>query len=164
MPIAHANHAHLGNKFPCWLGRTPVQTFILCPLVVICFELALHDGIDCVLWGLPLIAWGYLQYRLIGRYRLAQGGGGPGMAAPPQRIVAHGPYRYTRNPMYLGHLIFILGLALTFWSWFALVLFALRAAWFQHRVKGDEARLAATFGAEYEAYRARVKRWVPGII
>jgi protein-S-isoprenylcysteine O-methyltransferase Ste14 len=29
---------------------------------------------------------------------------------------------------------------------------------------GDEARLAATFGADYAAYRARVKRWVPGII
>ena len=76
----------------------------------------------------------------------------------------HGIYRYTRNPMYLGHLIFMLGLALTFWSWFGLALFALRAAWFQHRVKGDEARLAATFGADYEAYRARVKRWVPGVI
>jgi protein-S-isoprenylcysteine O-methyltransferase Ste14 len=78
--------------------------------------------------------------------------------------VAQGPYRYTRNPMYLGHLIFMLGLALTFWSWFGLVLLVLRAAWFQYRVLGDEARLAATFGADYEAYRARVKRWVPGVI
>jgi protein-S-isoprenylcysteine O-methyltransferase Ste14 len=78
--------------------------------------------------------------------------------------VAQGPYRYTRNPMYLWHLIFMLGLALTFWSWFGLVLLAARAAWFQHRVLGDEARLAATFGADYEAYRARVKRWVPGVI
>jgi protein-S-isoprenylcysteine O-methyltransferase Ste14 len=155
----------MSNDFLSWLGRTPVQTFILCPLAVICFELALHGGgINFVPWGLPLIAWGYLQYRLVGRYRISEGGGGPGMAAPPQRIVAQGPYRYTRNPMYLGHLIFMLGLALTFWSWFALVLFALRAAWFQHRVKGDEARLAAAFGADYEAYRARVKRWVPGII
>ena len=148
-----------------WLGRTPVQSFILSPLAVIGFELALHgSGMTVWPWGLPLIAWGYLQYRLVGRYRLRQGGGGPGMAAPPQRIVAQGPYRYTRNPMYLGHLIFMLGLALTFWSWFALVLFALRAAWFQRRVLGDEARLAAAFGDDYAAYRARVKRWVPGVI
>jgi protein-S-isoprenylcysteine O-methyltransferase Ste14 len=155
----------MSNNFLSWLGRTPVQTFILSPLAVICFELALHGGgLTFVPWGLPLLVWGYLQYRLVGRYRLAQGGGGPGMAAPPQRIVAQGPYRYTRNPMYLGHLIFMLGLALTFWSWFALILFGLRAAWFQHRVKDDEARLEATFGADYEAYRARVKRWVPGII
>jgi len=155
----------LGGKFLHWLGRTPVQTFILCPLAVIGAELALHGGaVAFVPWGVPLVAWGYLQYRLVGRYRLRLGGGGPGMAAAPQRIVAQGPYRYTRNPMYLGHLIFMLGLALTFWSWFGLALLVLRAAWFQHRVKGDEARLAATFGADYEAYRARVKRWVPGVI
>ena len=153
------------NRFLRWLGRTPVQTFILCPLAVIGFELALHGGgLSFVPWGLPFLAWGYRQYRLVGRYRLGQAGGGPGMTTLPQRIVEVGPYRYTRNPMYLGHLIFMLGLALTFWSWFALVLFALRAAWFQQRVWGDEARLKATFGAEYEAYRARVKRWVPGVI
>jgi protein-S-isoprenylcysteine O-methyltransferase Ste14 len=156
------------QRFLHWLGRTPVQTFILCPLAVIGFELAFRGGSKLVSsiqpLGVPLIAWGYLQYRLVGRYRLRRGGGGPGMAAAPQRIVAQGPYRYTRNPMYLGHLIFMLGLALTFWSWFALILFALRAAWFQQRVKGDEARLETTFGAEYAAYRARVKRWVPGVI
>ena len=159
----------MGGEFLSWLGRTPVQTFILCPLAVIGVELALHGGklafapIHAVV-GIPMLAWGYLQYRLVGRYRLRLGGGGPGMAAAPQRIVAQGPYRYTRNPMYLGHLIFMLGLALTFWSWFGLVLLVLRAAWFQHRVLGDEARLAATFGADYEAYRARVRRWVPGVI
>ena len=153
------------DKLLHWLGRTPVQTFILCPLAVIGFELARHGGgLIFVPWGLPLLAWGYLQYRLVGGYRLGLAGGGPGMATLPQRIVDEGPYRYTRNPMYLGHLIFMLGLALTFWSWFALLLFGLRAAWFQRRVLGDEARLKATFGAEYEAYCARVKRWVPGII
>jgi protein-S-isoprenylcysteine O-methyltransferase Ste14 len=148
-----------------WLGRTPVQTFILSPLAVIAFELVWRRGALVVVpWGVPLLGWGYLQYRLVGRYRVRQGGGGPGMAAPPRRIVAAGPYRYTRNPMYLGHLIFMLGLALTFWSWFALVLFVLRAAWFQLRVKGDEARLEAAFGAEYAAYRARAKRWIPGVL
>ena len=147
-----------------WLGRTPVQTFILCPLAVIGFELALHGGrISFVPWGLPLIAWGYLQYRLVGRYRLRQGGGGPGMAAPPQRIVAQGPYRYTRNPMYLGHLIFMLGLAVTFWSFMALLLLAVNAVWFHRRVLEDEARLRGRFGAQYAEYQARVKRWIPGL-
>ena len=109
------------QQFLHWLGRTPVQTFILCPFAVVGVALALHGShIAVVPWGLPLLAWGYLQYRLVGRYRLLQGGGGPGMAATPQRIVAQGPYRYTRNPMYLGHLIFMLGLALTFWSWLGL--------------------------------------------
>jgi protein-S-isoprenylcysteine O-methyltransferase Ste14 len=72
--------------------------------------------------------------------------------------------RHVRNPMYLGHLSFMLGLALTFWSWFALILLGLRAARFQSRVRHDGARLETTFGAEYAAYRARVKRWIPGLI
>jgi protein-S-isoprenylcysteine O-methyltransferase Ste14 len=152
------------RKLLHWLGRTPVQTFILCPLAVAVFEFV-RQGADVTLvpWGLPLLIWGYLQYRLVGRYRRRLGGGGPGMEAPPQRIVAAGPFRYTRNPMYLGHLIFMAGLVLTFWSWLALILLLLRAAWFHYRVLGDEARLETKFGADYTAYRKRVKRWIPGL-
>lgn len=152
------------RPFIAWFGRTPVQTFILCPLAVIGFELARQGGaMTFVPWGLPFMIWGYLQYRLVGRFRLPRAGGSAGMAVPPDRIVAEGPYRYTRNPMYLGHLIFMLGLALAFWSWFALILFALRAVWFQYRVMGDEARLAEKFGADYLAYCKQVKRWIPGV-
>ena len=60
----------------------------------------------------------------------------------PDRILDHGPYRFTRNPMYLGHLIFLAGLAITFWSWFALILLAARAVWFHCRVLQDEAAAA----------------------
>ena len=145
-----------------WLTRTPVQTFILCPLAVIAFEFVWRGGQPAfVPWGLPLMAWGYLQYKLIGRYRGPRAGGGPGMETMPDRILEHGPYRFTRNPMYLGHIIFLIGLALTFWSWFALILLAARAYWFHCRVLHDEKRLTAAFGADYDAYRARVKRWIP---
>ncbi|HMI13171.1 MAG TPA: isoprenylcysteine carboxylmethyltransferase family protein [Bradyrhizobium sp.] len=154
-----------GRQILRWLARTPVQTFIVCPLTVIVFELALAGGkLTLVPWGAPLLAWGYLQYRLIRDYRMGAAGGGPGIETPPDRIIAHGPYRYTRNPMYLGHLIFMAGLALTFWSWFALILFAARAIWFHARVLQDEARLEHIFGADYAAYRARVKRWIPGVL
>jgi len=152
-------------KIRRWLWRTPVQTFILCPLVVIACELALHRGrLTIVPWGLPLLAWGYLQYLLVGRFRLPLAGGTPGMEVPPQRIIAAGPYRYTRNPMYLGHLIFLIGLAVTFWSWVALIIFVLRAIWFHFRVLHDEERLEKIFGAEYTDYRGRVKRWIPGLL
>jgi protein-S-isoprenylcysteine O-methyltransferase Ste14 len=148
-----------------WFWRTPVQTFVICPLLVIAFEAALHGGrITVVPWGVPLLAWGYLQYKLVGGYRLPRAGGTSGMEVPPERIIASGPYRYTRNPMYLGHLIFLTGLALTFWSWFALIILIARAAWFQSRVLHDEQRLEKIFGADYAAYRARVKRWIPGIL
>jgi protein-S-isoprenylcysteine O-methyltransferase Ste14 len=142
-----------------------VQTFILCPLAVMAFELVLHRGAPTIVpWGAPLLLWGYLQYRLVGRYRLPLAGGSAGMDVPPQRVISRGPYRFTRNPMYLGHLIFLLGLAVTFWFWFATVILACRALWFHRRVLQDEQRLQAIFGAEYAAYRTRVKRWIPGIL
>jgi protein-S-isoprenylcysteine O-methyltransferase Ste14 len=148
-----------------WLTRTPVQTFILCPLAVIAFECVWHGGKPVfVPWGVPLLLWGYLQYKLIGRYRGPRAGGGPGMETMPERILDVGPYRFTRNPMYLGHLIFLVGLAITFWSWFAVILLAARAAWFHCRVLHDEKRLQAEFGADYDAYRARVRRWIPFIL
>jgi protein-S-isoprenylcysteine O-methyltransferase Ste14 len=148
-----------------WFGRTPVQTFLMAPLIVVAFEYAWRGGhLVLVPLGLPLLAWDYLQYRFVGGYRVQTGGGGPGLEVPPDRIVAEGPYRYTRNPMYLGHLIFMLGLAVTFWSWFALILLAARAAWFHSRVLGDEAALTKRFGADYTAYQARVKRWIPGVL
>src|SRR6266704_4507422 len=148
-----------------WLSRSPVQTFILCPLLVIAFEFVRQRGeLSIEPAGIALLAWGYLQYLLVGRFRNRVGGGGPGFGVPPDRIVEDGPYRYVRNPMYLGHLIFMLGLALTFWSWFALILLAARALWFHRRVLHDEARLEQIFGAEYARYRARVKRWIPGVL
>ena len=155
----------LGAYLLRWLQRTPVHTFFMCPLIVIAFELALNRGRPTVVpWGIPLLAWGYLQYLLVGNYRLPRAGGTAGMDAMPERIIAAGPYRYTRNPMYLGHLIFMAGLVLTFWSWFALILLIARAAWFQRRVLQDERRLERRFGAEYSVYRTRVKRWIPFIL
>jgi protein-S-isoprenylcysteine O-methyltransferase Ste14 len=162
--VEPGNHDSIVHRLRRWLGRTPVVTFILCPLAVIAFELALQRGqLTIVPWGAPMMGWGYLQYLLVGRYRHPRAGGTAGMEVPPQRVIDFGPYRFTRNPMYLGHLIFLTGLAITFWSWFALIVLAVRAVWFHRRVLHDEARLEKIFGAEYTAYRSRVKRWVPGL-
>jgi protein-S-isoprenylcysteine O-methyltransferase Ste14 len=147
------------------LARTPLRTFLIYPICVIAFELAIRRGqIVVVPWGAPLLVWGYSQYRLVGNYRLLRGGGGPGITVPPQQLVVGGPYAYTRNPMYLGHLIFLLGLAVTFWSAVALALFAVQALWFHRRVLADEARLRAQFGAQYTRYEAQVKRWIPALL
>ncbi len=148
-----------------WFKSTSNRTFIVYPVAVVAFELGFRDGkLAANPWGAILLLWGYLQYRLVGAYRLRLGGGGPGIDVPPDRIVAEGPYRYLRNPMYLGHLIFMLGLATTFSSWLALALFASHTVWFHRRVLDDEARLEARFGAPYLAYKIRVKRWIPGVL
>jgi hypothetical protein len=57
-----------------WFGRTPVHTFVLSPALVVAFELAWRDGKpNFVPWGCALLAWGYLQYLLVGRYPAAAG-------------------------------------------------------------------------------------------
>jgi protein-S-isoprenylcysteine O-methyltransferase Ste14 len=152
-----------------WLKSTSNRTFALYPVLIFAFEYLLHGGrITFLGWnlliGIPLLIWGYAQYRLGGNFRERTGGGGPGIEIPPDRIVDYGVYAYTRNPMYLGHLIFMLGLAVTFWSWAALLLLAFHVYWFQRRVVEDEARLAVRFGADYTDYTRRVKRWLPFII
>jgi hypothetical protein len=74
-----------------WLTRTPVQTFLLCPLAVIAFECVWHSGKPVIVpWGVPLLIWGYLQYKLVGRYRGPRAGGGPGMETMPERILDSG--------------------------------------------------------------------------
>src|SRR5258706_5423920 len=148
-----------------WFKSTSNRTFIVYPIAIVAFELGLRGGkLSVQPWGAILLLWGYLQYRLVGAYRQRLGGGGPGIDVPPDRIVAEGPYRYVRNPMYLGHLIFMLGLAIAFSSWPALALFAFHASWFHRRVLKDEARLELRFGEPYRAYKARVKRWIPGVV
>ena len=107
--------------------------------------------------------WGYLQYRLCGRYRIRHGGGGPGFDNPPERLVTTGPYAYTRNPMYLGHLIFLAGVSLTLRSLPGALLTAGVALWFHARVLRDERRLILRLGEPYREYTRRVRRWIPGL-
>jgi hypothetical protein len=148
-----------------WLKSTSKRTFIVYPPLIIALELALSGGsLPFVPWGLPLLLWGYLQYRLVGHYRSQMGGGGPGVDTPPDRIVEIGPYRYLRNPMYLGHLIFMAGLAITFRSFAATALLAFHVVWFHLRVLEDERHLEQIFGASYLDYKSRVKRWIPGVL
>jgi len=148
-----------------WLGSTSNRTFIVWPLVLYAAEALLQRGWPRIhVWALPLLAWGYLQYKLVGTYRSREGGGGPGISVPPDRIVEAGPYRLVRNPMYLGHLIFFAGLALVLGSWLAAAVFAVHAIWFDRRVREDEARLSGLFGDAYREYCRRVKRWIPGVL
>ena len=142
---------------------TSFRTFVLYPLLVLGFEFFVHERIDVQWWFAPLLAWGYLQYLLVGAYRLRRGGGGPGMDTPPEQLVTSGPYAWCRNPMYLGHMIFLLGLALTLRSWLGAAILVIHIPWFHRRALRDESRLRERFGAPYEGYLVRVKRWLPGL-
>jgi len=63
------------------LRSTSFRTFIVYPALVVAWELALNRGdLRFDPWFSPLLAWGFLQYWLIGRYRLPLGGGGQSVA------------------------------------------------------------------------------------
>ena len=144
-----------------WLRKSPVQTFLLLPLLVIAWELATRGELRMQPWFALVMLWGYLQYRLCGRYRIRLGGGGPGLSGePPERLVETGIYAWTRNPMYLGHILYMIGVALTFESWFAAAIAIARTVWFHLRVLKDERGLEQRFGEPYLAYKTRVRRWI----
>jgi protein-S-isoprenylcysteine O-methyltransferase Ste14 len=147
-----------------FFSRTPIRTFVVYPVVALLWELAAKGNqFEPNLWFVPLMLWGYLQYRLCGRYRVKHGGGGPGLETPPDRLVSTGFYRYTRNPMYLGHVIFLIGVTLTLQSWLAALITIGTAIWFHIRVVGDEKKLIERLGESYVDYLRNVKRWIPGV-
>ena len=153
----------LADRIAKRFRSTSFRTYVLIPTVVLIWEWVWRgDQFRIDPWFVPIMFWGYLQYRWVGGYRVRRGGGGPGMNNPPERLVTEGPYTYCRNPMYLGHIIFLIGLALSLRSWLASVIALASAIWFQRRVIRDERRLAERFGREYADYMERVKRWIPG--
>ncbi len=148
-----------------FMKSTPNRSFFLYPLLTLLWELFVRWGkLVVVPYFLVLMIWGYGEYRLCGNYRRRVGRGGPGMGNPPERLVTLGPYKYTRNPMYLGHILFLTGLTLTLQSALAAVITVGTAIWFHYRVLKDERRLIERFGKPYLDYMKQVKRWIPGVL
>jgi protein-S-isoprenylcysteine O-methyltransferase Ste14 len=80
---------------------------------------------------------------------------------PPRRVVAVGLYRYSRNPMYVGVTLMLLGWATAFAVPGLFVYAAVVAVGFHLRVVlGEEPWLARTHGAEWDEYARRVPRWL----
>ncbi|MFZ1943087.1 MAG: isoprenylcysteine carboxylmethyltransferase family protein [Acidobacteriaceae bacterium] len=78
-----------------------------------------------------------------------------------ERLVTRGPYRLTRNPMYVGLTLAYFGEAGLLRQIWPLAVLPLVLAYLQWTVIPlEEAKLRETFGEEYEAYRGRVRRWV----
>ncbi len=92
---------------------------------------------------------------------LVKAGNDPRPDKPDTAMVEAGPYKFSRNPIYLGFVLALVGFALRLgdlWGWLAVI--AAHLALDRLVVAKEEAYLVARFGAAYEAYRARVRRWV----
>lgn len=81
----------------------------------------------------------------------------------PKQLVAHGLYRFVRNPMYVGVLLAILGQGWLFGSMATMEYLVVVAVLFHLFVLlYEEPALGRKFGGTYERYRETVPRWVPG--
>ncbi len=91
-----------------------------------------------------------------------KGRGTPAPFDPPREFVASGPYRYVRNPMYIGGLAVMLGFGLALRS-AAIALLAVAASVLMHAfvVGYEETTLEKRFGASYLSYKRSVGRWLP---
>ena len=93
----------------------------------------------------------------------AIGKGTPAPFDPPRRLVIQGPYRFVRNPMYIGAGLTLAGTAL-FYLWWPLLAYASLLFLMTHLfvLLYEEPTLRRTFGHDYAAYCRRVRRWWPG--
>jgi protein-S-isoprenylcysteine O-methyltransferase Ste14 len=114
-------------------------------------------GVLLILLGLPGLVDSFARFAL-------EGLGTPAPVAPPKNLVVTGLYRYVRNPIYVAATAIVLGQALLFADWRLILLGAV--FWLASHlwvIAYEEPTLRRTFGAEYEAYRANVPRWIPRI-
>jgi protein-S-isoprenylcysteine O-methyltransferase Ste14 len=80
---------------------------------------------------------------------------------PTTLVATTGPYRWTRNPMYLGMALIYAGLAIGFDGPIAFALLPLVLIAIQTQVIAREERyLEAKFGDDYRCYKAEVRRWL----
>lgn len=97
----------------------------------------------------------------IGSFRRAKTTVNPLQPERASHLVSSGIYQVTRNPMYLGMLLALLGWATALASWWALLgplAFALYMTYFQ--IRPEERALMKLFGAEFKAYQSKVRRWL----
>ncbi len=76
-------------------------------------------------------------------------------------LVTHGIYRYTRNPMYLSLLLLLVAYAIHLGCWAAIAGPVVYVAYItRFQILPEERVLLSKFGAEYDSYRRRVRRWI----
>jgi protein-S-isoprenylcysteine O-methyltransferase Ste14 len=110
--------------------------------------------------GIVLVVVG-LALGFLGLSQLMRAHTPPNPHEPTTALVTDGPYRFSRNPIYLGFLLSYLGftaLAGTFWG---LILLPFLLWTVTHAViHAEEQYLEGTFGEKYAAYVSRVRRWL----
>ena len=112
-----------------------------------------YAGLVLMVLGLALMLWGALHFR---RARTAII-----PFQPVSALVTSGPYRYTRNPMYLGMAGFLLGVAVLLGTVTPFIVLPAFVGLIRERfILAEEAMLEEAFGRRYIDYKHTVARWL----
>lgn len=110
-------------------------------------------GYGLGLAGIALVAWATVTFRRAGTTIQPHRGA--------DRLITDGPFRWRRNPIYIGHVLIFLGLAeLTHNIWFVILagVYAVAIHWLA--ILPEERHLEARFGQAYRDYKERTRRWL----
>lgn len=120
------------------------------------------DFAGTALLGLPLLVLGAALYLRCAYDFVWSGRGTPLPIGPPIRLVTSGPYRYSRNPMYVGILAILAGEAVLYADLRLFVFLVAMTVVFNFFILDYEERaLGRQFGEAYARYRGAVPRWLP---
>ena len=123
------------------------------PLPFVPGALALPIGVPLVAIAVALLAWAVRKFRAAGTPVPAR--------EPTTTIVRTGPYRFSRNPIYLAYSLFQLGLAIGLDNGWLLATLGGAMALIHYRViPREEEYLERRFGSQYSEYRRSVRRWL----
>jgi len=104
--------------------------------------------------GLFLLLWCVRDFYVAGKGTLAPW-------SPPKHLVVSGPFRWSRNPIYVAMLVVLIGWTVTYWSRpLAVYTVVMFVAFHIRTILGEEPRLAREFGDEWRRYVRRVPRWI----
>ncbi|MBI4219637.1 MAG: isoprenylcysteine carboxylmethyltransferase family protein [Chloroflexi bacterium] len=111
-------------------------------------------GLVPLVGGVAVDAWCGMEF--------AKAGGTFNFLNPPPKLVTTGPYRISRNPIYLGGTLILAGLVLLFESAFLLIYLGLYVLFLDRILIPiiEEPGLERRFGEEFRRYRGRVPRWI----
>jgi protein-S-isoprenylcysteine O-methyltransferase Ste14 len=131
----------------------PILLHYLIPVMILVPKPYSYLGAVLMLLGLALMTWAAMLFRKVGTSFQLQG--------ESSVLVTSGPFRFSRNPMYLGMLIWLMGLAVLLGSLVVFVfpfLFFLLANLFI--IPLEEKSMEQTLGKQFIEYKQRVRRWL----
>lgn len=125
----------------------------LCVSDILPIHFLTEIGCALIIMGSAALLWGLVTFRR------AQTAIYPNQ--PARRVIVHGPYRFSRNPMYCALIVLVFGISFAADNlWMLLLLPIVLIALTYFVIRHEEAYLRSAFGREYIDYCDKVRRWI----